>query len=99
MAPRFLLLGGHGKVFQLLTPLILSRSWQLTSVIRDHAQESTVTSLGKNQPGELDVLVSSIEDIRTQVQAQSIIDSTFPTYVFSRRRWKRRARANARCRS
>ena len=81
MAPRVLLLGGHGKISQLLTPLILSRSWQLTSVIRDPAQEPTITSLGKNQPGKIDVLVSSIEDVRTQVQAQSIIDSASPTYV------------------
>lgn len=81
MAPRVLLLGGHGKVSQLLTPLILSRSWQLTSVIRNPAQESTITSLGENQPGKLDVLVSSIEDVKTQAQAQSIIDSTSPTYI------------------
>ncbi|CAD6564747.1 MAG: hypothetical protein ASARMPREDX12_004422 [Alectoria sarmentosa] len=81
MAPRVLLLGGHGKVSQLLTPLILSRSWQLTSVIRDPAQNSTITSLGENQPGKLDVLVSSVEDVRTQAQAQSIIDSTSPRYI------------------
>ena len=79
--PRVLLLGGHGKVSQLLTPLILSRSWHLTSVIRDPAQESTIISLGKDQPGKLDVLVSSIEDVTSQAQAQSIIDSTCPTYV------------------
>ncbi|CAF9926204.1 hypothetical protein IMSHALPRED_006906 [Imshaugia aleurites] len=82
MARRILLIGGHGKISQLLTPLILSRSsWQLTSVIRDAAQESTVKSLGKNLPGKLDVLVSSVEDVKTQAQAQSIIDSTSPTYV------------------
>ena len=81
MAPRVLLLGGHGKVSQLLTPLILSRSWQLTSVIRDPAQKSTIMSLGENQPGKLDVLVSSIEDVKSQAQAQSIIDSTSPTHV------------------
>lgn len=81
MAPRVLLLGGHGKVSQLLTPLILSRSWQLTSVIRDPTQESAITSLAKNQPGKLDVLVSSIEDIKTQAQAKSIIDSASPTYI------------------
>ena len=81
MTSRVLLLGGHGKVSQLLTSLILSRSWQLTSVIRDPAQESTVRSLGENQPGKLDVLVSSIENVKTQAQAQAIIDSTSPTYV------------------
>ena len=42
---------------------------------------STIKSLGENLPGKLDVLVSSIEDIKTQAQAQSIIDSTSPTYI------------------
>ena len=81
MAPRVLLLGGHGKVSQLLTPLILSHSWQLTSVIRDPAQKPSVRSLGENQPGKLDVLVSDIESIKTQAQAQSIINATSPKYI------------------
>ncbi|KAK4697632.1 hypothetical protein P7C71_g468, partial [Lecanoromycetidae sp. Uapishka_2] len=81
MAPRVLLIGGHGKISQLLTPLVLSRSWQVTSLIRDPAQNPTITALGKNQPGKIDVLVSSIEDIKSQSQAQSIIDSAKPTYI------------------
>ena len=81
MAPHVLLLGGHGKVSQLLTPLILSRSWQLTSVVRDPAQKPTITELGNNQPGKLDVLVSSLEDVKSQAQAQQIIDSTSPSYI------------------
>lgn len=81
MTPRVLLIGGHGKISQLLTPLILSRSWQLTSLIRDPAQKPTIIALGKDQPGKLDVLISSIEDIKDQSHAQSIIDSTSPNYV------------------
>ena len=81
MAPRVLLLGGHGKISQLLTPLILSRSWQLTSVIRDPAQKPTITDLGKNQPGNLEVHISSLEDIKSQSQAQQIIDSTSPSHI------------------
>lgn len=81
MAPRVLLIGGHGKISQLLTPLILSRSWQLTSLIRDPAQKPTITALAKNHPGTLDVLVTSIEEIKTQSQAQSILSSTNPTYI------------------
>lgn len=81
MTPRVLLLGGHGKVSQLLTPLLLSRSWQVTSVIRDPSQKPTIISLGKDQPGSLNVLVSSLEDIKTQSQAQSIIKSTSPNYI------------------
>ena len=81
MAPRVLLLGGHGKISQILTPLVLSRSWQLTSVIRDPTQKSTIIALGKDQPGTLDVLVSSLEDIKTPDQAQSIISSASPNYI------------------
>ena len=81
MTPRVLLLGGHGKVSQLLTPLILARSWQLTSVIRDPAQKPTITDLGKDQPGALDVLISSLEDVKSQHQAQHIIDSTSPSHI------------------
>ncbi len=81
MVPRVLLIGGHGKISQLLTPLILSRSWQLTSLIRDPAQKPTITALAKDHPGKLDVLVSSIEEIKTQSQAQSIVSSTNPTYI------------------
>ncbi|KAL6720445.1 hypothetical protein ACLMJK_002368 [Lecanora helva] len=81
MAPRVLLLGGHGKVSQLLTPLILSRSWQLTSLIRDPAQKPAILDLGKNQPGQLDVVISSLEDIKSQSQAKEIIDSTSPSYI------------------
>lgn len=81
MGPSVLLIGGHGKISQLLTPLVLSRSWQLTSLIRDSAQKSTITALGKDQPGNLNILASSIEDIKSQSQAQSIIDSASPNYI------------------
>jgi len=81
MTTRVLLLGGHGKVSQLITPLILSRSWQLSSLIRDPAQKPTISALGSNQPGHLDVLVSSLEEINSQDQAQKVIDSTSPTYI------------------
>ena len=80
--PRVLLLGGHGKVSQLLTPLILSRNWQLTSVIRDPAQRPTIAALAPpSQSQNLDVLDSSVEDIKTQAQASSIIASTKPNYI------------------
>ena len=81
MAPRVLLIGGHGKISQLLTPILLSKSWQLTSMIRTADQAPTITSLGKNHPGQLDVLVHSIEEVKTQSQAQSIIDTTTPNYI------------------
>ena len=82
MAPRVLLIGGHGKIAQLLTPLLLSKSWHLTSLIRSSDQSPTITSLGAHHPeGHLDILVHSIEAIKTQPQAQSILDSTKPNYI------------------
>ena len=50
-------------------------------MIRDPAQKPTITALGKDQPGKLEVLISSLEEIKTQAQAQSIIDSTSPNFV------------------
>ena len=79
--PRILLLGGHGKISQLLTPMILSRSWHLTSVIRDPSQEATIRHLGDAHPGHLEVLISSLEDVKTEVQAASILSSTAPNYI------------------
>ncbi|KAK4124500.1 hypothetical protein N657DRAFT_644739 [Parathielavia appendiculata] len=42
-----LLLGGHGKVAQLLTPLLLRRGWDVTSVIRSEEQVSAVRGLAR----------------------------------------------------
>lgn len=81
MPTRVLLIGGHGKISRLLTPLLLSKQWHLTSLIRSAEQSPTITSLGTNHPGQLALLVHSIEEIKTQSQAQSIIDSTTPNYI------------------
>ncbi|KAK0649063.1 hypothetical protein B0T16DRAFT_409349 [Cercophora newfieldiana] len=79
-----LLLGGHGKVAQHLTPLLLQRSWAVTSIIRDPSQVPAVKQLGNNvqgKKGELNVLVRSIEDVKSQSQAKSIIDEVKPDYI------------------
>merc|ERR1712093_743883 len=44
--PRILLLGGHGKVSLLLTPKLVSRSWDVISVIRKPEQSGKVV-MGK----------------------------------------------------
>lgn len=81
MPPRVLLIGGHGKISQLMTPLLLSRSWTVTSLIRDPAQASTINALGKGQPGTLEVLVRSLEDVKNKHEAQSVIKEANPDYV------------------
>jgi len=79
--PRVLLIGGHGKISQLLTPRLLSRSWPVTSLIRSPAQRETIIALGASKPGKLDVLVRSLEEVKTQAQAQSIITEANPSHI------------------
>lgn len=76
-----LLLGGSGKVAQLLTPLLLQRSWNVTSIIRDPAQIPGLQKLGEGQSGKLNVLVRSLEDVTSEAQAKSLIDEVKPDYV------------------
>lgn len=76
-----LLLGGHGKVALHLTPLLLARAWNVTSVIRNPDHEPEIRALGKGQKGSLDVLLSSLDDVKTEADAKGIIDRVQPDYV------------------
>jgi dTDP-4-dehydrorhamnose reductase len=81
MAHNILLIGGHGKVAQLLTPLLLSRSWNVTSMIRTADQKPTIENLSQGQPGKLNVIVSSVEDVKSEGDAQKILDQVKPDWV------------------
>lgn len=83
MSHHVLLLGGHGKIAQLLTPLLLARSWTVTSIIRTQDQVPTIQKLAEKHPGSgrLNVLVRSIEDVKSEAQARAIIDEAGPDYV------------------
>ncbi|KAH6657149.1 NAD dependent epimerase/dehydratase [Truncatella angustata] len=81
MSNHVLLLGGSGKVSKLLTPLLLQRSWTVTSIIRNPDQVADLQKLGENQGGKLNVLVRSLEDVKSESQAKSIIDEVKPNYV------------------
>lgn len=76
-----LILGGHGNIAQKLTPLLLRRSWTVTSVIRKQEQVPTIEKLGTGLPGKLNVLVQSIEDIASQDQAAAVLNKVKPDYV------------------
>ncbi|KAJ4153433.1 hypothetical protein LMH87_009919 [Akanthomyces muscarius] len=76
-----LILGGHGNIAQKLTPLLLRRSWTVTSVIRKQEQAPTIEKLGAGLPGKLNVLVQSIEDVASQQQAQDILSKVKPDYI------------------
>jgi nucleoside-diphosphate-sugar epimerase len=68
-APHILLIGGHGKIALQLTPLLLSRSWHVTSLVREASQKDDVLAEGRDQPGRLDVLVSSLTEVKSDQHA------------------------------
>ncbi|KAK4154003.1 hypothetical protein C8A00DRAFT_14862 [Chaetomidium leptoderma] len=75
---RVLLLGGHGKISQLLTPLLLRRGWDVTSVIRAEEQVPTVQEGGggdeKKKVGRLTVLVRSLDDVKSEGDARGVLE-------------------------
>jgi dTDP-4-dehydrorhamnose reductase len=76
-----LLLGGSGRISQCLTPLLLQRSWTVTSIIRNPDQVASLQKLGDNLSGKLNVLVRSVEEVKSEEQAKSLIDEVKPDYV------------------
>jgi putative NADH-flavin reductase len=81
MPPRVLLLGGHGKVSLLMTPKLVSRSWNVTSVVRNPEHKRDILEAGKNGPGKVDVLVASLEEVKSDADAQKILDQVKPDWV------------------
>lgn len=64
-----------------MTPKLLARSWNVTSVIRNPDQKGDILEAGKNGPGKIDVLVESIEDVKSEKDAKKILDSVKPDWV------------------
>lgn len=80
-ATRVLLLGGHGKISMHLTPMLLAKSWDVTSVVRNKDHESEILSLGSDQPGKVDVLVDSLDDVSDESHAKHVLDKVNPNIV------------------
>jgi dTDP-4-dehydrorhamnose reductase len=83
-APRVLLIGGHGKVAMHMTPLMLAKSWNVTSVIRDPSHKDEILKLAEGpegQKGKLEVLISSVEDVKSDEDAKKVLDEAKPNYV------------------
>lgn len=78
---QVLLLGGHGKVALHLTPLLLARAWNVTSVIRNPDHESEIRDLGQGKKGKLDVMMSSLDEVRSEGDARGIIERVRPDAV------------------
>lgn len=81
MPPHVLLLGGHGKIALHMTPLLLQRSWTLTSVIRSSEQQPDIVSAAGAHASNLTVKIADLEAISSQADAQSILEETRPDYV------------------
>lgn len=81
-ATRVLILGGHGKISLLLTKLLVKeQGWHISSVVRDPRQRDEILEIGKGQKGEIDVLVESLEDVRSVEQARQVLNKASPNYV------------------
>lgn len=88
---QVLLLGGHGKVALRLTPLLLNRAWHVTSVVRNPDHENEILALGKGRKGKLDVLISSLDQVKSAADAQKILDSVKPDYIVWSAGWFKHA--------
>ncbi|KAK4130603.1 NAD dependent epimerase dehydratase family protein [Trichocladium antarcticum] len=81
MTHHVLLLGGHGKIAQLLTPLLLRRGWAVTSVIRTPEQVPAIQKLADSKGGKLDVLVRSLEEVKSEADAKGVLEEVGADYV------------------
>ena len=80
--PHILLLGAHGKIALKLIPLLLSRSWSVTALIRDPSQTPAILATRPSTaPGTLDVLVDSLDAIRTTADATRVLDKSRADWV------------------
>jgi len=64
-----------------MTPKLLSRSWNVVSVIRNTDQKNDILEAGKNGPGKVEVLVESLEDVKSDADAKKILEKTKPNWV------------------
>lgn len=79
--PNVLLFGGHGKIAQRLTPLLLARSHNVVSVVRNPAHSAEIERLATGHPGNLRVLVSSLDYVHSDADASAVLDETRPDWV------------------
>lgn len=72
---HILLLGANGRISKMMIPLFLAKNWSVTALIRDPAQKDGILKLRSDKtPGNLDVLVHSLSDVKTSKDAQGVID-------------------------
>lgn len=64
-----------------MTPKLVARSWNVTSMIRNPDQKAEILEAGKNGPGKIDVLVESLEEVKSDGDAKRILDLVKPDWV------------------
>ncbi|KAL3458733.1 NAD(P)-binding protein [Aspergillus heterothallicus] len=82
--PHVLLFGGNGRVAKAMTKIMVSRSWKVTSVIRNIKQKQSILQLAEANPPTpnlLDVVECDLEDLRTSRDASDIIEKIRPSIV------------------
>ncbi|KAG7404179.1 hypothetical protein Forpe1208_v003546 [Fusarium oxysporum f. sp. rapae] len=81
MSRHLLIVGGHGRIAQILTQQLLKKSWTITSLIRSQDQVPQINSLANASQGNLNVLVPNLEHVHDTSQARSILDEVKPDTV------------------
>ena len=80
-AERVLVFGGNGRIARSMTSLMLARSWEVTSVIRNVKQKEGILQLGENQPGKINVLSMDLRDIKSSADISWVLETVKPTCV------------------
>ncbi|KAG7410575.1 hypothetical protein DER46DRAFT_630191 [Fusarium sp. MPI-SDFR-AT-0072] len=81
MSRHVLIVGGHGRIAQILTKQLLKKSWTVTSLIRSQDQVSQINSLATANEGNLNVLVRNLEHVHDTSEARSILNEVKPNAV------------------
>lgn len=72
MAKKIIVIGGHGKVAQLATPLLVNEGYEVTSVIRDPHQVRDIEALGAT-PELQDVTELSVDQFAQLLEGHDAI--------------------------
>ncbi|KAJ6013225.1 hypothetical protein N7540_007816 [Penicillium herquei] len=78
---KVLIIGGNGRIARSMTSLMLARSWNVTSAIRNLDQQESILQLGKNQPGKINVLSMDLRNIKTAADVSGVFEYVNPTCV------------------
>ncbi|KAM0168075.1 hypothetical protein ACHAPF_011357 [Botrytis cinerea] len=77
---RVLIFGGNGGIGQLIVDSMLTRSWHVTSVIRDPRQKADALRLGPKKGPKADILVCDLARMKDE-DASKILKQVKPNYV------------------